>query len=52
MSNFTLREPPAPVGRGTEDIKELYSWCCELYDSLWLTQFVAAQQRKSTMDEE
>ena len=47
MSNFTLSEPPVPGGKTAEDINALYSWCRELYESLWLNQFVAAQIRKA-----
>ncbi len=46
MANFTLREPPEESGVSSEDIKELMLWCRELYDSIWLAEFSAAQQRK------
>lgn len=46
MSNFTLHEPPASSGNTGEDLKRLLAWCGELYNNLWISEFLAAQQRK------
>lgn len=46
MINFTLREPPALSGDYKSDSTEIYNWLCELYESLWLANFAAIQEKK------
>lgn len=52
MANFTLREPPSVSGRAERDIEEIYSWAAELYENLWLLNFVSAQKKKNQKKEE
>ena len=52
MVNFTLREPPEESGNAEKDIKEIFLWARELYDSLWLVEFAAAQAKKNKKDKE
>jgi len=51
VANFTLREPPEGSGNYEKDYRELYSWCRELYENLWLVNFVEVQQRKNQKEE-
>lgn len=48
MANFTLREPPEE----NADPKEILSWCRELYENLWLIDFISVQQRKNAKGKE
>lgn len=50
MVNFTLREPPDESGNTEKDLKELFLWARELYDSLWIVEFTALQERKNKKD--
>lgn len=52
MVGFTLREPPEESGNAEKDIKEMFLWARELYDSLWLVEFAAVQAKKNKKDKE
>lgn len=52
MSNFILRDLPDMSGDYEKDLCELYSWCQELYQNLWLSEFLAIQQKKLKGGEE
>lgn len=47
MQNFTLREPPESSGIPEYDYEELLEWCRELYESLWMNDFILVQERKT-----
>ena len=49
MANFTIPEPP--VYTKDANIEELYEWTRELYNGLWLTDFISVQQRKKEGNE-
>lgn len=45
MQNFTLREPPEETGIFEYDYRELFEWCRELYESLWMNDFILVRER-------
>lgn len=47
MSNFILRDVPEATGDLERDFYELSAWCQELRESLWISDFLATQQKKS-----
>lgn len=52
MQNFTLREPPEESGILEYDYRELMEWCRELYESLWMNDFILVRERKTQRGEE
>ena len=49
--NFTLREPPEKCGKIEDDFYELCAWCRELYDNLWLSDFISNRKTEGTQNE-
>lgn len=52
MQNFTLREPPEESGILEYDFRELSEWCRELYESLWMNDFILVRERTAQRGEE
>lgn len=52
MQNFTLREPPEESGILEYDFRELNEWCRELYESLWMNDFILVRERTTQRGEE